>query len=197
MTQQQESVVTPERFASGLSWKQYFAERVVRNREKFQYNYDETQISEDDAAALRALVALPNGPAKVLVLGEDWCPDVFRGLPVIARIAEAAGMELRVFPRDDNPDIMNEFLNQGEHQSIPTVVFYTRDHRYICHWIERPAKANAEMGEVQKLFVGLDREKDRDKMRDLNNEFQTGPVWASWREATVREIRALLEEKCR
>lgn len=197
MTQQQESVVTPERFASGLSWKQYFTERVVRNREKFQYNYDETQISEDDAAALRALVALPNGPAKVLVLGEDWCPDVFRGLPVIARIAEAAGMELRVFPRDDNPDIMNEFLNQGEHQSIPTVVFYTRDHRYICHWIERPAKANAEMGEVQKLFVGLDREKDRDKMRDLNNEFQTGPLWASWREATVREIRALLEEKCR
>src|SRR3990172_1010999 len=172
MTQQKESVVTPERFESGLTWQQYFADRVVRNREKFQYNYDETQISEDDAAALRALVALPNGPAKVLVLGEDWCPDVFRGLPVIARIAEAAGMELRVFPRDDNPDIMNEFLNQGEHQSIPTVVFYTRDHRYICHWIERPAKANAEMGEVQKLFVGLDREKDRDKMRDLNNEFQ-------------------------
>jgi hypothetical protein len=197
MTQQKESVVTPERFESGLTWPQYFAERVVRNREKFQYNYDETRISDDDATALRALAALPNGPAKVLVLGEDWCPDVFRGLPVIVRIAEAAGIELRVFPRDDNMDIMNEFLNQGEHQSIPTVVFYTLDHRYICHWIERPAKANAEMGEVQKLFAGLDREKDRDRMRDLYNEFQTGPVWASWREATVKEIRALLEEKCR
>jgi hypothetical protein len=197
MTQQKESVVTPERFESGLTWQQYFADRVVRNREKFQYNYAETHIGEDDAAALRALVALPDGPAKVLVLGEDWCPDVFRGLPVIVRIAEAAGMELRVFPRDDNLDIMNEFLNHGEHQSIPAVVFYTLDHRYICHWIERPVKANAEMGEVQKLFAGLDREKDRDRMRDLNNEFQTGPVWASWREATVKEIRALLEEKCR
>ena len=196
MTQQQESVVTPERFESGLTWKRYFAERVVRNRDKFQYNYDETRISEDDAASLRDLVALPSGPAKVLVLGEDWCPDVFRGLPVIVRIAEVAGMELRVFPRDDNLDIMNEFLNQGEHQSIPTAVFYTRDHRYVCHWIERPAKANAEMGELQKLFEGLDREKDRDKMRDLYNDFQTGPVWASWREATVKEIIALLREKC-
>jgi hypothetical protein len=197
MTQQQESVVTPERFESGLTWQQYFADKVVRNREKFQYNYDETHITADDAAALKALVALPNGPAKVLVLGEDWCPDVFRGLPVIVRIAEAAGMELRVFPRDDNLDIMNEFLNHGEHQSIPTVVFYTGDHRYICHWIERPEKANAEMGEVQKLFEGLDREKDRDKMRDAYNNFQTGPIWASWREATVKELRALLEEKCR
>jgi hypothetical protein len=196
MTQQKESVVTSERFASGLTWSEYINDHVQRNREKFQYNYDETHIGEDDAAALRALVALPDGPAKVLVLGEDWCPDVFRGLPVIVRIAEAAGMELRVFPRDDNLDIMNEFLNHGEHQSIPAVVFYTRDHGYICHWIERPAKANAEMGEVQKLFAGLDREKDRDRMRDLNNEFQTGPVWASWREATVKEIRALLKEKC-
>lgn len=197
MTQQRESVVTPDRFESGLTWQQYFTERVVRNGEKFQYNYDETQISDDDASALRALVALPHGPAKALVLGEDWCPDVFRGLPVIVRMAEAAGMELRIFPRDDNLDIMNEFLKEGEHQSIPTVVFYTRDHRYICHWIERPAKANAEMGEVQRLFEGLDREKDRDRMRDLYNEFQTGPVWASWREASVKEIIALLQEKCR
>ena len=197
MTQQQESVVTPERFESGLTWQQYFADKVIRNRDKFQFNYDETRISDEDAAALRALVALPNGPARVLVLGEDWCPDVFRGLPVLVRIAEAAGLELRVFPRDDNLDIMKEFLKDGEHQSIPTAVFYTRDHRYICHWIERPAKANAEMGEMQKLFEGLDREKDRDLMRDRYNEFQTGPTWSSWREATVKEIRALLEEKSR
>ena len=197
MTQQRESVVTPERFESGLTWQQYFADKVIRNRDKFQYNYDQTRISDEDAVALRALVALPNGPARVLVLGEDWCPDVFRGLPVIVRIAEAAGMELRVFPRDDNLDIMSEFLKEGEHQSIPTAVFYTRDHRYICHWIERPAKANAEMGEMQRLFEGLDRETDRDLMRDRYNEFQTGPTWAGWREATVKEIRGLLEEKCR
>ncbi|TMC00201.1 MAG: thioredoxin family protein [Chloroflexi bacterium] len=195
MTQQKESVVTPERFASGLTWSEYLEQRVQRNREKFNYNYDETVLGEDDAAAFKRLVQQPGGPAKVLALGEDWCPDVFRGLPVVARIAEASGMELRMFPRDDNLDIMNEFLNHGESQSIPTFVFYTADHRYIAHWIERPAKANAEMGEVQKLFAGLDREKDRDKMRDMYNDFQQGPIWGSWREETVRELRSLLEEK--
>ncbi len=195
MTQQRESVVTPERFASGLTWEEYLA-HVKRNLEKFQYNYRETVISDDDARALRELVRHDNGPAKVLVLGEDWCPDVFRGLPVIARIAEAAGLELRIFPRDDNLDIMNEFLNKGEHQSIPAVVFYSRDHRYIAHWIERPALANAQMGEMQKVFQGLDRDKDRDKMRAAYDEFQQGPIWAGWRQETVREIRALLEERC-
>jgi len=196
MTQQQESVVTPERFAAGLTWQQY-QEHIKRNREKFDYNYAETALTDEDAEAFRSLVARPDGPAKVLALGEDWCPDVFRGLPVMVRIAEAAGMELRIFPRDDNLDIMDEFLKGGESQSIPTFVFYTRDHRYIAHWIERPAKANAELVEIPKLFEGLDREKDREKMRDRYDEFQRGPVWASWRQATVRELRELLQEKCR
>ncbi len=195
MTQQRESVVTPQRFASGMTWRQYL-DHIKRNRDKFEYNYQEAVLADEDVAALRRLAERPDGPAKVLVLGEDWCPDVFRGLPVMARVAEAAGLELRIFPRDDNLDIMSEFLNQGEHQSIPAVVFYTRDHRYIAHWIERPAKANAEMGEVAKLFEGLDREKDREKMRQVYDEFQRGPVWAGWRQETVREVRQLLEEKC-
>jgi hypothetical protein len=196
MTRQQESVVTPERFAAGMTWQQY-REHIKRNGDKFDYNYAETAIADKDAEAFRSLVARPDGPAKVLALGEDWCPDVFRGLPVMVRIAEAAGLELRIFPRDDNLDIMDEFLKGGESQSIPTVVFYTRDHRYIAHWIERPARANAELGEIPKLFEGLDREKDREEMRRRYDEFQQGPVWASWRDETVRELLELLQQHYR
>jgi len=197
MTQAKESVVTTARFESGMTWASYFNEKAQRNKQKFQYNYDETTLSEDDAAALKKLASSPNGPARVLALGEDWCPDVFRGLPVLVRIAEACGMDLRVFPRDDNLDIMNEFLNHGDAQSIPTFVFYTADHRYIAHWIERPVKANAEMGEVMKRYEGLDRSNPDDlaKLRQIAEDFQTGSQWAEWRDETVREIRALLEEK--
>ena len=194
MATQKESVVTPERFAKGMTWSEWM-EHIQRNKEKFQYNYDETHVSAADAAKLKALAERDSGPAEVLVLGEDWCPDVFRGLPVIVRIAEAAGIEFRAFPRDENLDIMQEFLNHGEHQSIPVAVFYTKDHRYIAHWIERPAKAEAELHtEMAKLFEGLDREKDVQEMRRRNNEFQMGPMWASWRDATITEICDLLEQ---
>jgi hypothetical protein len=198
MTQQKESVVTADRFSSGLAYDEYLS-RIQRNGQKFEYNYRETELSAGDASAFRSLASREGGPAKVLALGEDWCPDVFRGLPVMARIAEAAGMELRVFPRDENLDIMGEFLNRGESQSIPTFVFYTSDHRYIGHWIERPAKANAEMGEVMKRYEGLDRSKPDDvaKLRQLADEFQTGPIWANWRVETIRELRELLEERSR
>lgn len=190
MTQQRESVVTPQRFAAGLTWTQYL-DHIKRNREKFEYNYAQTVLGDTDIAAFRFLAAQENGPAKVLAIGEDWCPDVFRGLPVMARIAEAAGMELRIFPRDDNLDVISEFLNKGEHQSIPVFVFYTRDHHYIAHWIERPALANAELPGMMQMLAG----KTREEARPLYDEFQRGPVWANWRQETVREIRALLETK--
>src|SRR3990170_7042729 len=151
---QKESVVTPELFAQGLTYEQYIA-AIDRNQERFKENYEGTAVSEDDAAALRKLVERPNGPAQCLALGEAWCPDVFRGLPVMARIAEAAGMDLRVFFRDQNKDIMAEFLNQGQHESIPTFVFYTRDHRYIGHWIERPALANEQMSQLSDVTAPL------------------------------------------
>jgi thiol-disulfide isomerase/thioredoxin len=191
MGAQPESVVTPERFAQGLTYDQWMA-AIDRSQDRFQDNYDATELSDEDIRAFRELVARPNGAAKCLALGEPWCPDVFRGLPVMARIAEAWGMELRVFFRDQNKDIMAEFLKQGEHESIPTFVFYTRDHRYLCHWIERPALADEEMHLLRQIFENRPRE----EALAAYLAFQKGPVWAGWRRETVREILDLLTKHC-
>ena len=192
MTEPKESVVTAERFAAGLAYQEY-RERIQRNQTKFDYNYDETRLADDDAGAFRELASRPDGPARVLALAEDWCPDVFRGLPVMARIAEAAGMELRVFSRDQNIDIMNEFLHEGKHQSIPVFVFYTRNQRYLTHWTERPALVNEQMHLVNAIFQG----KTAEEALPEYDRFQQGEVWANWRQETVREIRELLTSVCR
>jgi hypothetical protein len=189
MTQAAESVVTPERFAKGLTYEQYL-EGIKVNQDRFQMNYEGTKVSDEEAAKLKALLAKPNGPAKMLVLGEDWCPDVYRGMPVMARIAEAAGIEMRVFPRDENLDIMDQFLKDGEYRSIPTAVFYTKDFEYLYHFIERPMKANEEMPQMRKLYEGRTREEAAPDVL----KFQQGPTWAGWRDATVTEIRENLEK---
>jgi hypothetical protein len=187
---QQTSVVTPERFASGLTYQDYIGQIQV-NQDRFQENYDNTKISDEQISRFKSIMARPNGPAKVLVLGEDWCPDVYRGMPVIARLAEATGLEMRVFPRDQHLDIMNEFLKDGEFQSIPTLVFYTKDHQYIAHWIERAKKANDEMPIMREIYAGRSREEAADDIRG----FQQGPVWAGWRMAQIDELTQLLDEK--
>lgn len=192
MTTGTDSVVTPERFESGMTYEQWI-EAIDRNQARFQENYDAVDLSEQEIAAFQALSSRPDGAARCLALGEPWCPDVFRGLPVMARIAEVAGIDLRIFFRDQNKDIMAEFLHEGVHESIPTFVFYTADHRYLGHWIERPALANAEMGQLHAIFEGRSRE---EALSDYV-AFQHGPVWDGWRRATVTEIRELLGKAAR
>ncbi len=185
---QKTSVVTPERFDKGLTFEQYLASIKV-NKDRFQENYEKFHIRPADASDLAVMARQPGGPAKFLVLGEDWCPDVIRGLPVAARMAEASGMELRIFPRDENLDIMNEFLNQGKFQSIPTCVFYTKDLQYIATWTERPALANRERAEFEARFKGLPEQEMRAKVREL-----TQPRWPAWQHETVWEIIELLKK---
>ena len=185
------SVVTPERFSSGLTYKDYIAQIKV-NKDRFEQYYQTVEVSEEDADFFKR--AVEAGVTKMLVLGEDWCPDVFRGMPVMARISEASGMEIRVFPRDENLDIMNEFLKDGEFQSIPTVVLYTKDHDYLGHWIERPAKANEERGQIEadvkQEMAGASDEDVRAATRE-----RTAARFPAWQQESVREIRQLISDK--
>jgi len=188
-----QSVVTPQRFASGFTYAGYVAQVTV-NKERFTDFYNGFQLSADDTEFFRRIARGPGGAAKILVLGEEWCPDVFRGLPVAARIAEAAGMELRMFPRDKNTDIMNLFLNQGQFMSIPVIVFYTRDLGYIWHFTERPAAANRERAEID---AQVKKELPAASEQDLRNAMRQrlASRQAPWQQETVREMRQALSEK--
>ena len=123
------------------------------------------------------------------MLGEDWCPDVYRGLGVLQRLATAAGIELKVLPRDQNLDIANAYLNKGEFLSVPTAIFMTNDLDVLLSWHERPEKANTEMPQYRAIVGTRTRE---EAAPDLA-AFRAGPVWAGWRDATVAEITERLE----
>ncbi len=184
------SVVTPQKFSEGFSYTDYIGQIKV-NKDRFNGYYNDYPLKPEDAAFFKELAGRPNGPAKMLVLGEDWCGDVIRGLPVLARIAEAGGMEMSIFPRDLNHDIMNEYLKNGQWMSIPCAVFYTKDHQYICHWIERPAVAEREIGEMEEAIRGANPEiTDQEFSRERRT--RTLAKAGEWIEATVVELKELL-----
>ena len=197
MTIQKETVVTPERLAQGISYKEWM-EQIDRNQDKFEQNYEGAQIDPADAEAIKAAMAKPGGPVTMMAIGEPWCPDVFRGLPVAAKLAEATGLDLKIFFRDQNIDIMNEFLYKGEFQSIPTLVFYDKDMNQLGVWHERAQKARDEMPQLSAITAQMrnqDLSEDERKVHMQHYaDFQAGPVWASWRDAEVSEIRELLEK---
>jgi hypothetical protein len=189
------SVVTPQRFQLGFNYADYLAQIKV-NKARFEAYHHDFPLKPEDTTFFRAEARRPNGPAKMLVLAEDWCGDVVRGLPILARMAEAAGLELRIFPRDQNLDIMDEFLKEGAYQSIPVAVFYSRDHRYLGHWIERPAVADRELAEIEAAIRAEHREindQEFSRERRARSEART----PDWQQAIIQELKELLSKSPR
>jgi hypothetical protein len=123
------------RFDQGLTYEAY-KDQMTRNRDRLEENEHRVDLSKEDLAAFRAL---PRA-VKVVVLAEDWCGDVIANLPVLGRLAWDSGkLDVRIFLRDQNDDIMQRYLNKGQFKSIPVFVFLDDDFRELGHWIERPA----------------------------------------------------------
>lgn len=210
MTQAKESVITLERFKRGKTFQEYL-DSGIRNRELFLENYENTKLTPGQEAALKELAARPDGPHHIVVIGEDWCPDVYRGTGVAQRMAEAMGAELRFFERDQNKDMMAEYLKDGEFESIPVFIFYDKNHREIAHFIERPKLANEQLHLTRDVIgdtspegiakqLGHEPSEEEIKAaraaaRERYLAWQKGEVWAGWRVATVDECIELLRSK--
>ena len=129
------ALMTAERFATGLTYDDY-KKAMSRNLDRVEANEARVTL---DPETVRFFKGLPQ-PLKVVVLAEDWCGDVIANLPVIGRLAKEVGkLDLRIFYRDQNIDLITHWLNQGKYQSIPVVAFFDKDFRELGHWIERPA----------------------------------------------------------
>ena len=235
------SVVTPERFAKGMTFDEYvkyvgtavnlaregFAayhpdagsiggprkdnSAVVRDR------YARARLADYQVAAIKWLAAQPGGPANILVISEDWSSDCRRDIPMLQRLAEAGGLQLRIFNRDGkkildrrrpdpsaapdgNHDLMLEFMNAkngGEFASLPAVGIYTKDLRLLYRYLEYPAIYHKDLvrGHQQKARPGETDAQRRERDAREFMAMQQSPFFDLWAAAGVDEILSALYEQ--
>jgi len=228
------SVVTAERFATGLTFDEYV--RYAGSPENLEREagwwlgpvrqdlsgllrgwYERNRLSAAQAAAIQWLARQPDGPARILVISEEWSSDCRRDVPILARLAEAGGLELRIFNRDGakvlgtrrpdpavapdaNYDIILEFLNGkdgAEWASVPVVVVYTKDLQELHRYMEYPAIYHKDpvRAHQQAARSGETPDQARDRgMREFT-AMQAGPFFDLWAAACVDEILSALFEK--
>jgi hypothetical protein len=235
------SAVTPERFAKGRTFDEYVvyagsAENLAReahggyhpgsgsygaprrdNSGVLRERYARARLADHQAAAIRWLAAQPGGPARILVISEDWSSDCRRDVPMLARLAEAGGLEMRIFNRDGqkvrgtrrpdpaaapdaNHDLMLEFMNRrsdGEWASVPVAVFYTKDFQELHRYIEFPAVYHKDLirGHQQSARPGEGEAEARDRSAREFLALQNSPFFDLWASAAVDEILSALHEK--
>ncbi|HKZ08461.1 MAG TPA: thioredoxin family protein [Methylomirabilota bacterium] len=227
-------MVTPARFGAGMTFPQYLdyigtPENLAREsgwwlgRERKDLSalvrgwYERLRLTEAQAAAMRWLAAQPAGPAKILAISEEWSSDCRRDVCIVARLAEAAGLELRIFNRDGprlatgpradpaespNADLVNAHLHERDgqtFQSIPVVVVYTADFVELHRHIERPALYRRHRDRIvpamQAPRPGETREQAWSRFMADWRAIQDGPFFPIWASATADEILSALHER--
>jgi hypothetical protein len=166
-------MVTKERFLQGMTFQQYL-DQMGTNKEKFMEFLREVKIRPEDREALKKLGKKLN----VLVITEDWCGDALYNVPVLGKLVEGnPNVEVRVFLRDKNPDLMDQYLNQGTYRSIPVFAFFDESMNEIARFIERPPKVTEV---IEKKMLEVRRALRGEHLED-------------WRQAVVDEVRGLLK----
>ena len=184
------------RFSKGMTWKEYMAQ-MGDTRARTEDNYNKATLTDEE----RKFFSGVTGVKHILMLAENWCGDVHRNSPLIARIAEAIpGAELRVFFRDQNLDLTDCFLNNG-FRSIPVVVFFDNDWNEIGRWIERSHPATNKAALIRAKTLELAPKDDKAKQDAAMNDFRAqvnaeyavpgAPLWR----AAVQELKTLLETR--
>jgi len=125
-------VVTKERFAQGMTLAQYIDQMSI-NRDRFVEALDEITIEPEDARVLERLGAT----RRVLVITEDWCGTCLAEVPFVARLIETnPNIEMRLFPRDANSDLMDQYLKNGLYRAIPVFAFFDEHMNEVGRFLE-------------------------------------------------------------
>ena len=126
-------MVTQERFAEGMTVRQYM-DQMSLNKERFLAALDSTAIAAADVQLQERFAAA----RRILVITEDWCGASISSLPFVVKLVEGMPRaELRIFLRDENSDLMDQFLKNGLYRSIPVNVFFDEHMNELARFIER------------------------------------------------------------
>ncbi len=228
--------MTPERFAKGMTFDDYVrftGSAANLGREGFDIRrfslvrprvdwsgylrerHAKARLTDDQTAAIKWLAAQPGGPAKILVLSEEWSSDCRRDVPYLARLAEAGGLELRIFVRDGdtmlrtglpgpasggNVDLVLAYPNEKNGQkwaSIPVAVFFTKDFVELYRYVEYPTiyRKDRLFGHLRAARPGETEEQSKARgSRDIVTLLDS-PFFDVWARAGIAEILSALHER--
>ncbi|EZH64901.1 thioredoxin [Bacillaceae bacterium JMAK1] len=112
-------------FEKGMSIEQYVGE-MEKNKDHLHYIYGQFELPKEQDKLERNL--------RAIILTEDWCGDAMVNVPILMHIAEHHNIELRVLLRDENLELMDQYLTNGTARSIPIFIFIDEEGNEVAKW---------------------------------------------------------------
>ncbi|WP_115461010.1 thioredoxin family protein [Winogradskyella aurantiaca] len=135
--------------------------------ERRMKRWDKTvKILEADLRAIQQF----NHKVTWLVISESWCGDAAHVIPVLKKVADInPNINLRIVLRDDNPELMDQFLTNGG-RSIPKLIILDEAHNVVDTYGPRPSTATEMVMAYKEAHGALTPEFKEDLQRWYNKD---------------------------
>jgi hypothetical protein len=88
---------------------------------------------------LEKIVERIDAPQTWVILTEGWCGDASQTIPVFDKISKLnSNIELKFLLRDENPELMDQYLTNGKSRSIPKLIAVDENNEELFNWGPRP-----------------------------------------------------------
>lgn len=178
-------------FDKGMSRQQYIDKMSVNKEEMLQV-YDNFQLTADDRAFFEPF---QSRNWRVIVLTADWCGDAMLCVPVMMRIADVASIEMSLLIRDDNLELMDQYLTNGKSRSIPIFIFIDEDGNEKAVWGPRAPEVQQLIEDLQSRLPSKEDPQFAEKQKQMYREFKKNLIGDStlWH-AVSRSMRERLSQ---
>lgn len=176
-------------FDKGMNREQYIDSMAV-NKEEMLRIYDDFQLTADDRAFFESF---QSKNWRVIVLTADWCGDAMLCVPIVMRIADVANIDMRLLIRDDNLELMDQYLTNGKSRSIPIFIFIDREGEEQAVWGPRAPEVQQLIDDLRRNLPPKDDPQFEEKQKQMYRGFRERLLTdTSLWDAVIRSIRERL-----
>jgi len=164
----------------GATYEAWLAAIKNKHMREEMERYDaEVQIPDALGARIKAL----KRDVHILAIIEDWCGDVRRNAPPLAKLCalNPARLKLRCVDKETKPELMVRYLTNAA-EAIPIFVFFNDTFVEVGNWGPRPAECKLVMA----------RGKAAGKIPDAREKIHAFYA-ADNHQSTLAEIAALID----
>ncbi|HWO97072.1 MAG TPA: thioredoxin family protein [Bacillus sp. (in: firmicutes)] len=179
-------------FEKGMTQYEYIQHMNV-HQENLLKVYNELRLTPDDLVSLRPL---QTKGLKAVILTADWCGDAMVNLPIFMRLAHEALIEARYLIRDENLELMDQYLTNGTARSIPIILLLDKDGNEIGKWGPRAPKVQELVGQMKANLPAKDSAEFEAAFKNFAQEvsklFTTNKtLWLDIKQDLIERLRTL------
>lgn len=179
-------------FKRGMSAREYIDSMEV-NREPLLEIHRSFQLQAENEAYFSNLA---RHRLRGIVLTADWCGDAMLCVPIVMRIAEKAAIEMRYLIRDDNLELLDQYLTNGKSRSIPIFIFIDELGEERVVWGPRAPEVQTAIDETRAQLPSPEDPVFKEKQAAMYKEFKRSLIEnRDWWQAVERSLKERFQER--